>query len=292
MLLDDLSSQPLEVGDAAARGGAGGPSHKLQELKLHAHLPCLHAELGKRCIATCPATCPNDRNQLDCSGARLTPTLPLNPNPSPLSLAPTRTFTLTPTLIPNPDPNPKQARASSWGSSLCSPPSWRSSTSSSGWSTGRRCLHLCHAAGTHLLAATASPCSYTALHTIQLYSATHETPYSAIHETPYAPPLWSQGHPSPLGSGNLSLESAVDHPAHPAVYEAPFSCALALNGRPVGELTGRLHVIWSGTKPTLPSGRATFIQRQKTAFLTQSDPKHSNKVAQLKDTPPGRPPAT
>jgi hypothetical protein len=104
VLLDDLSSQSLEVGDAAARGGAGGPSHKLQELKLHAHLPCLHAELGKRCIATCPATCPNDRNQLDCSGARLTPTLPLNPNPSPLSLAPTRTFTLTPTLIPNPDP--------------------------------------------------------------------------------------------------------------------------------------------------------------------------------------------
>ena len=57
VLLDNLASQPLDVGDAAARGGAGGPSHKLQELKLHAHLPCLHAELGKRCIATCPATC-------------------------------------------------------------------------------------------------------------------------------------------------------------------------------------------------------------------------------------------
>ena len=34
MLLDNLASQPLDVGDAAARGGAGGPSHKLQELKL------------------------------------------------------------------------------------------------------------------------------------------------------------------------------------------------------------------------------------------------------------------
>ena len=85
VLLDNLASQPLDVGDAAARGGAGGPSHKLQELKLHAHLPCLHAELGKRCIATCPATCPNDRNQLDCSGGRLTPTLPLSPNPQPQS---------------------------------------------------------------------------------------------------------------------------------------------------------------------------------------------------------------
>ena len=108
--------------------------------------------------------------------------------------------------------------------------------------------------------------------------------------TTHATPLWSQGHPSPLGSGNISLERAVDNPAHPAVYEAPFSCPLALNGRPVGELTGRLHVVWSGTKPALPSGRATFIQRQKTALLTQSVPKHPPKIARGKSTPHGRPP--
>ena len=52
---------------------------------------------------------------------------------------------------------------------------------------------------------------------------------------------WSQGHPSHLGSGNIALERAVEekmnNPASPTIYEAPFSCALALNGRPVGELT-------------------------------------------------------
>ena len=103
----------------------------------------------------------------------------------------------------------------------------------------------------------------------------------------------NQGHPSPLGSGNISLDLSVDNPAHPAVHEAPFSCSLALNGRPVGQLTGRLHVVWSGTKPTLPSGRATFIQRQKTAILAQSVQKLANspKLAQTGKTPRGRPPA-
>ena len=94
---------------------------------------------------------------------------------------------------------------------------------------------------------------------------------------------WSQGHPSPLGSGNISLDLSVDNPAHPAVHEAPFSCSLALNGRPVGELTGRLHVLWSGTKPTLDAvkRRASFtMTKQKSARLVQSVQKHSPKFPQ------------
>ena len=159
----------------------------MRELRLHAHLPCLHAELGKRCIATCPAPATN-QNQLDCSGARLV--------------------------------------------------------------VGQLIVQPSFLAEQHVL--------------LRLVD-------------------WSQGHPSPLGSGNISLEAAVDDPAHPAVHEAPFACSLALNGRPVGELTGRLHVLWSGTKPTLDAvkRRASFtMTRQKSARLVQSVQKHSPKFPQ------------
>ena len=81
---------------------------------------------------------------------------------------------------------------------------------------------------------------------------------------------WSQGHPSPLGSGNISLEAAVDSAQHPTSYEnQPFSCHLNLNGRPVGVLTGQLHVIWSGTnKPTKP------LERSKSSRILSSPAKH------------------
>jgi len=107
------------------------PYRRAQEgstLKLHAHLPCLHAELGKRCIATCPASWAQGGSTLDCGGARLV--------------------------------------------------------------VGHLIVQPSYLAEQHVL--------------LRLDD-------------------WSQGHPTDLGSGNISLEDAVDVPAHPTSYEVPFA---------------------------------------------------------------------
>ena len=143
------------------RTRAHAHAHAASTLKLHAHLPCLHAELGKKCLATCPGAWSN-RKQLDCGGARL----------------------VVGVLVVQPSFLAEQ----------------------------------------HIL--------------VRLVD-------------------WSDGLPHSLGSANIALEPAVPPTRLLKDYDAPFSCQLELHGRRVGELTGRLSVVWSGATKGDPraSGR-------------------------------------
>ena len=164
VLIDQLTSGQLDVHSVELeKKRSHTHAHAASTLKLHAHLPCLHAELGKKCLATCPGTWFN-RKQLDCGGARL----------------------VVGVLIVQPSFLAEQ----------------------------------------HIL--------------VRLVD-------------------WSEGHPAPLGSANIALEPAVPPTRLLKDYDAPFSCQLELHGRRVGELTGRLNVVWSGATKGDPRSVASGL---------------------------------